>query len=90
LPTQTCGIRRATLTFSLSADVEIPDELKAEIEKTVAEAGISINGEGELGGWEGGVVWLVPTYLGIEDWKPIAQRRLTANIKKAYATAGSG
>ena len=27
-------------------------------------------------GWEGGVVWLVPTDKPIADWKPIAKRAL--------------
>jgi 2',3'-cyclic-nucleotide 3'-phosphodiesterase len=81
---------RASLTVCLnSADVDISDELKGQIEKTVTDAGISLSGEGELGGWEGGVVWLVPTTKPIEEWKPIAERRLTTHLKKAYATAGS-
>lgn len=27
-------------------------------------------------GWDGGVVWLVPTFLRIEGWKPVAERVL--------------
>lgn len=27
-------------------------------------------------GWDGGVVWLVPTFLKIEEWKPVAARVL--------------
>jgi hypothetical protein len=26
---------------------------------------------------QGAVIWLVPTYNGIEEWKPIARRCLT-------------
>jgi len=27
-------------------------------------------------GWDGGVVWLVPTFLKIEEWRPVAERTL--------------
>jgi 2',3'-cyclic-nucleotide 3'-phosphodiesterase len=30
----------------------------------------------ELSGWKGGIVWLVPTFLKIEAWKPVAERVL--------------
>ena len=38
----------------------------------VKEAGVNLNGEGELGGWTGGTVVLVPTYKPIAEWTPIA------------------
>jgi 2',3'-cyclic-nucleotide 3'-phosphodiesterase len=42
----------------------------------VVESGISLNGEGEMSGWTGGSLWLVPTFKPIEEWKPIAVRQL--------------
>lgn len=47
------------------------------VRRAVEEAGVKI-GEGEEGasGWEGGVVWLVPTDKPIGEWKPIAVREL--------------
>jgi 2',3'-cyclic-nucleotide 3'-phosphodiesterase len=33
-------------------------------------------GQTELDGWKGGIVWLVPTFLKIEEWKPVAERVL--------------
>lgn len=53
------------------------DEGRMEmVRQAVGEAGVKI-GEGEEGsGWEGGVVWLVPTDRPIGEWKPIAVREL--------------
>lgn len=52
------------------------DELRA-IEEVVRRAGVALGGEGEgVGGWEGGVVWLVPTDRSIDEWKPMATRTL--------------
>ena len=49
----------------------------------VQEAGISLGDdtptlgdENGWGGWEGGVVWLVPTDKPISEWSPIATRTL--------------
>ncbi|KAK0616739.1 2',3'-cyclic-nucleotide 3'-phosphodiesterase [Immersiella caudata] len=56
------------------------DEDKIErVVKAVAEAGIELSksADGEDGdGWDGGVVWLVPTDQPIAEWKPIAVREL--------------
>jgi 2',3'-cyclic-nucleotide 3'-phosphodiesterase len=50
-------------------------ELK-EVEGLVRETGINLDGEGELGGWTGGRVVLVPTYSEIKDWVPVAEKNL--------------
>lgn len=60
------------------------DEAKLKnIDKAVQDAGISLAGSSGsavggigMGGWEGGVVWLVPTDKDIAAWKPIATRTL--------------
>jgi len=59
------------------------DEEKIEkVVKAVEEAGIKLSGEGADAaegdgcGWDGGVVWLVPTDRPIGEWKPIAVREL--------------
>lgn len=58
--------------------------------QTVREAGVRLGDPGpdegedtdpanpvpENGGWEGGEVWLVPTYEEIGKWTPIATRAL--------------
>jgi len=46
------------------------------VEKDISDAGVSLDGEGEMGGWEGGEVWLVATYKDIKDWEPVAKRKL--------------
>ncbi|KAK6074121.1 hypothetical protein SCUP234_08448 [Seiridium cupressi] len=43
-----------------------------EISNVVEEAGVHLGG----GGWDGGVVWLVPTDRPIAEWKPIATKTL--------------
>lgn len=53
-------------------DKTIDDARLQEISKVVEEAGIKLHGAG----WEGGVVWLVPTDRPINEWKPIATRKL--------------
>ncbi len=47
-----------------------------EIRKLVREAGLSLDGEGELGGWVGGRVVLVPTSEPIDQWAVLAERTL--------------
>lgn len=60
----------------------IDDDKLAEVDKAVREAGIRLLREsepitsGDLTGWDGGVVWLVPTDKSIPEWKPIATRTL--------------
>ncbi|ETS78729.1 2',3'-cyclic-nucleotide 3'-phosphodiesterase [Pestalotiopsis fici W106-1] len=53
-------------------DNPIDDAKLQEISKVVKEAGIELEGPG----WEGGVVWLVPTDRPINEWKPIATKEL--------------
>ena len=65
--------------LSLAPSHECPQvgaEGLAEVEKFVREAGINLEGEGDMGGWVGGRVVLVPTDRAIKDWAPIAEREL--------------
>jgi 2',3'-cyclic-nucleotide 3'-phosphodiesterase len=48
----------------------------AEIETLVQDAGLRLDGEGELGGWVGGRVVLVQTDKAIGEWVTIAERIL--------------
>ncbi|KAF2197858.1 2',3'-cyclic-nucleotide 3'-phosphodiesteras-like protein [Delitschia confertaspora ATCC 74209] len=57
-------------------DGTVTSEQLAEIERFTKEAGINLNGEGELAEWEGGRVVLVPTDKAIKEWAPIAERGL--------------
>lgn len=53
------------------------DEQRMEVvRRAVEEAGVKVGEGGEGSGWEGGVVWLVPTDRPIGQWKPIAVREL--------------
>jgi 2',3'-cyclic-nucleotide 3'-phosphodiesterase len=54
----------------------VSSEEIAKIERLVKDAGVSLDGEGELGGWTGGQVVLVPTDRPIKDWASIAERKL--------------
>lgn len=69
--------RSTTIDNADSGDVAIAEAKLKEIEDAVKESGIKL-GETvhEMGGWQGGTVWLVPTERGIENWKPIATRTL--------------
>ncbi|KAF2084479.1 2',3'-cyclic-nucleotide 3'-phosphodiesterase, partial [Saccharata proteae CBS 121410] len=57
-------------------DMDIAESKKAQIESSLENAGIDIAGNGSNGGWQGGVVWLVPTFKKIEEWQPWAERAL--------------
>jgi hypothetical protein len=59
-----------------SSECTVSAEQLGETEKMAQEAGINLDGEGELRGWVGGTLVLVPTYKEIEEWSPIAQREL--------------
>lgn len=48
----------------------------AEVEEMVRDAGVKLEGEGEMGSWIGGRVVLVPTDRPIKEWTPIAERTL--------------
>lgn len=57
--------------------MNIDEKKLGEIEETVKRSGVGLGEKSHgMGGWEGGVVWLVPTERGIKDWKPIATRTL--------------
>ncbi|KAK7717800.1 hypothetical protein SLS63_010655 [Diaporthe eres] len=62
---------------SLIGDVAIDEAKLEEVEDAVEESGVKLGETShEMGGWQGGTVWLVPTERGIENWKPIATRTL--------------
>ncbi|KAF2869799.1 2',3'-cyclic-nucleotide 3'-phosphodiesteras-like protein [Massariosphaeria phaeospora] len=54
----------------------VDDDEIAKIEQLVQEAGVSLAGEGELGGWVGGRVVLVPTDRPIKEWAPLTEKKL--------------
>ncbi|GAB1316124.1 hypothetical protein MFIFM68171_06334 [Madurella fahalii] len=64
--------------------VPITDEVLKEVTRVVREGGVKLPKDGPDGaeegggwdGWDGGVVWLVPTDKPIAEWKPIATREL--------------
>jgi len=55
---------------------DVSEEKRKEFEEMVLESGISLNGEDEMSGWTGGTLLLVPTFKPIEEWKPVAERKL--------------
>ncbi|KAL2131499.1 hypothetical protein VTI74DRAFT_4964 [Chaetomium olivicolor] len=65
-------------------DELISNETLAEITKEVQKAGVKLSEVGALGteqngldGWDGGVIWLVPTDKPISQWwEPIATREI--------------
>ncbi|POS70284.1 2',3'-cyclic-nucleotide 3'-phosphodiesterase [Diaporthe helianthi] len=58
-------------------DMPIDEAKLKEIEDVVKQAGVALGDSSHsMGGWEGGIVWLVSTEKGIENWKPIATRTL--------------
>lgn len=62
-------------------DVPISEEKLREVTAVVQEAGILLSeeekkGEESLCGWEGGVIWLVPSDGPISEWKPLATKEL--------------
>lgn len=60
-----------------SGDMTIDEAKLKQIADAVKESGVSLgNASHDMGGWEGGIVWLVSTEKGIENWKPVATRTL--------------
>ncbi|KAH7114446.1 2',3'-cyclic-nucleotide 3'-phosphodiesterase [Dendryphion nanum] len=55
---------------------KLEDEELEEINKLAIEHGLSLEGEGDFGSWQGGRVVLVPTDRPIKEWEPIAERLL--------------
>ena len=57
---------------------QIDEKGMREMEKLVRDVGVNLEGEeeGDLRGWTGGRVVLVPTSKSIAEWKPIAERVL--------------
>jgi 2',3'-cyclic-nucleotide 3'-phosphodiesterase len=45
------------------------------VRELVQKAGVSLGGSGELAGWVGGRVVLVPTDKPINQWVPVAERQ---------------
>lgn len=63
--------------MSGSGDTPIDEAKLKEIGDAVKESGVALGDASHaMGGWEGGVVWLVSTEKSIENWKPIATRTL--------------
>ncbi|KAK7536015.1 2',3'-cyclic-nucleotide 3'-phosphodiesterase [Phyllosticta citribraziliensis] len=56
--------------------VDISEEKKTQLQQLIQAAGVSIDGSGDLGGWKGGTVWLVPTNKPIPEWTPWAEVRI--------------
>ncbi|KAK4217588.1 2',3'-cyclic-nucleotide 3'-phosphodiesterase [Rhypophila decipiens] len=64
-------------------DVPINDEILLRISDVVEQAGVDLGGSKSgtessktYNGWDGGIVWLVPTDRPVNEWKPIAIREL--------------
>ncbi|KAF2472053.1 2',3'-cyclic-nucleotide 3'-phosphodiesterase [Lindgomyces ingoldianus] len=55
---------------------KIAEDSVAKIEQLVRDSGVGLDGEGELAGWTGGRVVLVPTDRPIKEWNPLAERKL--------------
>jgi 2',3'-cyclic-nucleotide 3'-phosphodiesterase len=80
------------LTSYLSGDQILDDNALQKVRQAAEETGIKLDrdqgaytgpadeedriGKKQWDGWQGGLVWLVPTDKSIEEWKPIAVRRL--------------
>ena len=67
---------RYTADYSNSSNIEVPEDGRVAVETLVREAGVRLQGDEEMAGWQGGRVWLVPTDLKIDEWKPVAERTL--------------
>lgn len=59
-----------------SVNEKVSAEQLAELEMVVRRAGVGLDGEGNMGGWECGQIWLVPTEREVGEWKPIAVKDL--------------
>lgn len=79
-PWEESGLNRVS-----SGNEPILDGALREVTKIVQQAGIKLCDETEehgkdsdgLDGWDGGVIWLVPTDKPISEWgKPIATRKI--------------
>jgi 2',3'-cyclic-nucleotide 3'-phosphodiesterase len=68
----------------LSSAGDVSEEKRSEVEGLLLESGISLDGQGEMSGWTGGSLWLVPTFKPIEEWKPLAERKLNDNDDSGY------
>lgn len=64
--------KQSILITNISGSKPIDEARLKEISNVVEEAGVPL----QKGGWEGGIVWLVPTDRPIDQWKPIATRKL--------------
>ena len=61
-----------------SGSVPMDEDKMVVARKAVEKAGIRLaeGAKEEASGWDGGVIWLVPTDQPIAEWKPIATREL--------------
>ncbi|KAK4643164.1 hypothetical protein QC761_403970 [Podospora bellae-mahoneyi] len=61
-------------------DVPITEEKMREVSRIIVDAGVALPDDGQAAsgergmydGWDGGMVWLVPSDGPIQEWKPIA------------------
>ena len=68
----------------LYADLDVQEETRLAILKSLDEAGIELEAEGRLhdkkragfDGWTSGSIILVPTWKDLKEWSPIAERAL--------------
>jgi 2',3'-cyclic-nucleotide 3'-phosphodiesterase len=82
------------LTSNYSGDQPVPEDILNEVAKVVCKAGVKLPGydddsadqkdnQEHWHGWEGGVIWLVPTYKPISEWStPIATLDLGSLVKE--------
>ena len=74
---------RTAMLMGHCGDEPIPDETLKWFTSVVQQAGFKLsdepagNQDGAWNGWDGGVIWLVPTDKPISEWgTPVATRQL--------------
>jgi len=60
------------------SDAEVSEEKRHAVQNEVIKSGITLDGNGDMSGWIGGIIMLVDTNKPIDQWKPIAERKLVA------------
>jgi hypothetical protein len=59
-----------------SSDALVEDGVLEELREIVVQSGVSFCAGDDGNGWSGGSLWLVPTFKAVEEWAPIAVRKL--------------
>jgi 2',3'-cyclic-nucleotide 3'-phosphodiesterase len=56
------------------SDMEITEDILQTCKEIVLDTGVCFGGDdpGRVTGWKSGSVWLVPTFLKVKDWRPVA------------------